>query len=80
MRKALKTDFVKNKGQSGPLSVDSKTQDKCQLSVKFVSCQLKFWPFVSCQRPREKNLCKLAGCTLNVHPANLHKKFKKTNV
>ena len=29
MRKALKTDFVENKGQSGPLSVDSKTQDKC---------------------------------------------------
>ena len=28
--KALKTGFVENKGQSGPLSVDSKTQGKCQ--------------------------------------------------
>ena len=28
--KALKTGFVKNKGQSGPLSVVSKTQGKCQ--------------------------------------------------
>ena len=28
--KALKTDFVENRGQSGPLSVDSKTQGKCQ--------------------------------------------------
>ena len=33
--KALKIGFVENKGQSGPLSVVSKTQDKCQLSVKF---------------------------------------------
>ena len=33
--KALKTGFVENKGQSGPLSVVSKTQGKCQLSVKF---------------------------------------------
>ena len=28
--KALKTGFVENKGQSGHLSVDSKTQGKCQ--------------------------------------------------
>ena len=28
--KALKTGFVENKGQSGPISVDSKTQGKCQ--------------------------------------------------
>ena len=28
--KALKTGFVENRGQSGPLSVDSKTQGKCQ--------------------------------------------------
>ena len=51
--KALKTSFVENKGQSGPLSADSKIQGKCQLSVKFSAiCQLsvkKFWPFVSCQ-------------------------------
>ena len=39
--KALKTGFVENKGQSGPLSVVSKTQGKCQLSVKFQAiCQL----------------------------------------
>ena len=39
--KALKTSFVENKGQSGPLSADSKTQGKCQLSVKFSAiCQL----------------------------------------
>ena len=39
--KALKTGFVENKGQSGPLSADSKTQGKCQLSVKFSAiCQL----------------------------------------
>ena len=44
--KALKTGFVENKGQAGPLSADSKTQGKCRL---FVSCQLKFWPFVSCR-------------------------------
>ena len=35
--KALKTGFVENKGQSGPLSADSKTQGKfsaiCQLPV-----------------------------------------------
>ena len=36
---ALKTGFVDNKGQPGPLSVVSKTQGKCLLSVKiFVSC------------------------------------------
>ena len=28
--KALKTGFVENKGQSSHLSVDSKTQGKCQ--------------------------------------------------
>ena len=28
--KALKTGFVENKGQSDPISVDSKTQGKCQ--------------------------------------------------
>ena len=31
--KALKTGFVENEGRSGPLSVDSKTRGKCQLSV-----------------------------------------------
>ena len=34
--KALKTGFVENKGQSGPLSVVNKTQCKCQLKVKFL--------------------------------------------
>ena len=33
--KALQTGFVEEKGQSGPSSVVSKTQSKCQLSVKF---------------------------------------------
>ena len=33
--KALKMDFLESKGQLGPLSVVSKTQGKCQLSVKF---------------------------------------------
>ena len=28
--KALKTGFLENKGRSGPLSVDSKTEGKCQ--------------------------------------------------
>ena len=43
--KALKTGSVENKGQSGPLSADSKTQDKCQLSVKFSAiCQLSVNP------------------------------------
>ena len=28
--KALKTGFGENRGQSGPLSVDSKTKGKCQ--------------------------------------------------
>ena len=28
--KALKTGFVENRGQSGPLSVDSKTHGECQ--------------------------------------------------
>ena len=33
--------FVENKGQSSPFSVDSKTQGKCQLSVKILAiCQL----------------------------------------
>ena len=42
---ALKTGFVENKGQSGPLSADSKTQGKCQLSVKFSAiCQLSVNP------------------------------------
>ena len=30
--KALKTGFVENKGQSGPLSVVTKTEGKCQVS------------------------------------------------
>ena len=43
--KALKTGFVENKGQSGPLSADSKTQGKCQLSVKILAiCQLSVNP------------------------------------
>ena len=43
--KALKTGFVENKGQSGPLSADSKTQGKCQLSVKFSAiCELSVNP------------------------------------
>ena len=33
--KALKKGFVEDKGQSSPLSGVSKTQGKCQLSVKF---------------------------------------------
>ena len=47
--KALKTGFVENKGQSGPLSADSKTQGKfsviCQLPVKISAiCQLSVNP------------------------------------
>ena len=43
--KALKTGFVENKGQLGPLSADSKTQGKCQLSVKILAiCQLSVNP------------------------------------
>ena len=43
--KALKTGFVENKGQAGPLSADSKTQDKSQLSDKFSAvCQLSVNP------------------------------------
>ena len=39
--KALKTGFVENRGQSGPLSVDGKTYGKCQQSVEFSAiCQL----------------------------------------
>ena len=33
--KALKMGFLESKGQLSPLSVVSKTQGKCQLSVKF---------------------------------------------
>ena len=33
LKKALKTGFVDNEGQSGPLSLLSKTSGKCQLSV-----------------------------------------------
>jgi len=47
---ALKTGFVENKEQSGPLSVDSKTQGKCQLSVKFSDiCQLSVKILAICQ-------------------------------
>ena len=43
--KGLKTGFVENKGQAGPLSADSKTQGKCQLSIKFSAiCQLSVNP------------------------------------
>ena len=43
--KALKTGFVENKGQAGPLSADSKTQGKGQLSIKFSAiCQLSVNP------------------------------------
>ena len=43
--KALKTGVVENKGQAGPLSADSKTQGKCQLSIKFSAiCQLSVNP------------------------------------
>ena len=47
----LKNGFVENKGQSGPFSVDRKTQGNgSQLNFRlFVNCQLKSWPFVSCQ-------------------------------
>ena len=48
--KALKTGFVENKGQSGPLSADSKIQGKCQLSVKFSAiCQLSVKILAICQ-------------------------------
>ena len=48
--KALKTGFVENKGQSVPLSADSKTQSKCQLSVKFSAiCQLSVKSLAICQ-------------------------------
>ena len=47
---ALKTGFVEDKGQSGPLSADSKTQGKCQLSVKFSAiCQLSLKILAICQ-------------------------------
>ena len=47
---ALKTGFVENKGQSGLLSADSKTQGKCQLSVKFSAiCQLSLKILAICQ-------------------------------
>ena len=42
--KALKTGFIENKGQSGPLSVVSKT-----LKANVSSQIIKFWPFFSCQ-------------------------------
>ena len=43
--KALKTGFVENNGQAGPFSADSKTQGKCQLSIKFSAiCQLSVNP------------------------------------
>ena len=49
--RALKTGFVEKKGQSGPLSVVSKTQGKCQfgyLSVKILAiCQLSVNPIQS---------------------------------
>ena len=45
LSKPLKTGFVENKGQAGPLSADSKTQGKCQLSVKFSAiCELSVNP------------------------------------
>ena len=48
--KALKTGFVENKEQSGPLSADSKTQGKCQLSVKFSAiCQSSVKILAICQ-------------------------------
>ena len=50
--KALKTGFEENKGQSGPLSADSKPQRKCQLSVKFSAiCQLSVKILAICQLP-----------------------------
>ena len=53
--KALKTSFVENKGQSGPLSADSKTQGKCQscLSLKLPLAQtsLPTGKAVTQQRP-----------------------------
>ena len=42
--KALKTGFIENKGQSGPLSVVGKT-----LKANASSQIIKFWPFFSCQ-------------------------------
>ena len=48
--KTLKTGFVENKGQSGPLSVDGKPKANVSNQFNFrlfVSCLLKFWPFVS---------------------------------
>ena len=48
--KDLKTGFVENKVQAGPLSADSKTQGKCQLSVKFSAvCQLSVKILATCQ-------------------------------
>ena len=48
--KDLKPGFVENEGQSGPLSVESKTQGKCQESVKFsVICQLPVKILAICQ-------------------------------
>ena len=50
--KTLKTGFVKNKGQSGhcQLTVKPKADVSSRLNFRLiVSCQLKFWPFVSCQ-------------------------------
>ena len=48
--KALKTGFVENKEQSGPLSADSKTHGKCQLSVTFSAiCQSSVKILAICQ-------------------------------
>ena len=70
--KALKTGFVENKGQSGPLSADSKTYGKCQLLVKVSAiCQL--------------SVKILAICQLSVNPIQtdrtlFHQKRLKRNV
>ena len=51
LKNVIYNEFVEYLGQPGLLTVVSKTEYKCQLSVKF-------WPFVSCQlttsRPSHK--------------------------
>ena len=68
--KALKTSFVENKGQSVPLSADSKTQGKCQLSVKFSAiCQLSIKILAICQLSVNLIQTLLLECLLGISPS-----------
>ena len=68
--KALKTSFVENKGQSGPLSADSKTQGKCQLSVEFSAiCQFSVKILAICQLSVNPIQTLLLECLLGISPS-----------